>query len=411
MNENATLQAVGTEQDSIRFTAIDPVEGWHGIRFNIASDDSRLEYCHIENGNATGGYPYSWGGGIYCDQSSLTIENCTITNNSAHSGGGIMVITHTSTIPAPAISNCIISNNSVTNSGGGIHSSWANPTINNCIITGNTAAIGGGIHFTNGGNPSIFNCIISGNSASLGGGISLWYSSLVGSCINNCTIVNNAASEGGGIYSYANDPLIINFILWNNVPQEVVIAGGNLQINYSDIQGGWLGIGNINSDPLFEIGPLSEYHISLGSPCIDAGNPDPQYNDPEDPVNPGYALWPSLGTVRNDMGVYGGSGAGGWVGVASCDELYIPSALSLGQNYPNPFNPNTTLTFEIPKPGYVSLIIYNIQGMEVSRLADGWYSPGSYHTTFDGSGFSSGIYFALLTAGGFSQTKKMLLVK
>ncbi|MBL8008523.1 MAG: Omp28-related outer membrane protein [Ignavibacteria bacterium] len=87
------------------------------------------------------------------------------------------------------------------------------------------------------------------------------------------------------------------------------------------------------------------------------------------------------------------------------------SDYSLSQNYPNPFNPVTTFSFTLPKDGIVSLKIYDILGNEVETYIDGFVRKGSYSAEFDGSGFSSGIYFYKLTSGDFSQTKKMVLSK
>jgi len=89
----------------------------------------------------------------------------------------------------------------------------------------------------------------------------------------------------------------------------------------------------------------------------------------------------------------------------------------LHQNYPNPFNPTTTIKFDIPNLGttYKSLktklIIYNSLGQKLSILINEIKSPGTYEVQFDGSNFSSGIYFYKLTAGNFSQTNKMILMK
>ena len=79
--------------------------------------------------------------------------------------------------------------------------------------------------------------------------------------------------------------------------------------------------------------------------------------------------------------------------------------------YPNPFNPETKLTFALPNPGDVSLIIYDIQGREIVRLAYGWLSAGSYEYTWKAGNLPSGVYFAKLTAGNLHQTQKLLLLK
>jgi len=89
----------------------------------------------------------------------------------------------------------------------------------------------------------------------------------------------------------------------------------------------------------------------------------------------------------------------------------VADDFSLLTAYPNPFNLETNLTFDLPEARNVSLVIYDIQGREVIRLVDEWYSPGTYHIAFDGILLSSGIYFANFTAGNFQQTRKIILLK
>ncbi len=88
-----------------------------------------------------------------------------------------------------------------------------------------------------------------------------------------------------------------------------------------------------------------------------------------------------------------------------------PADYALNRAYPNPFNPSTYLTFDLPQAGEVTLAVYNIRGEEVARLVDGWYSAGSHGITFDAAALSSGVYFAKITAGSFTQTQKLLLTK
>jgi hypothetical protein len=89
----------------------------------------------------------------------------------------------------------------------------------------------------------------------------------------------------------------------------------------------------------------------------------------------------------------------------------VPSEYSLGQNYPNPFNPNTVIKFDIMKKSFVKIIVYDISGREVKRLAEQELNAGKYSVNFDGGNLSSGIYFYSLLAGDFTETKKMILVK
>jgi hypothetical protein len=92
----------------------------------------------------------------------------------------------------------------------------------------------------------------------------------------------------------------------------------------------------------------------------------------------------------------------------------------LYQNYPNPFNPVTKIKFDIPKNGFpiktfgndrVMLKVYDILGKEIQTLVNEQLQPGTYEVTFDGSNLPSGVYFYKLTAGDYTETKKMLMIK
>jgi hypothetical protein len=89
----------------------------------------------------------------------------------------------------------------------------------------------------------------------------------------------------------------------------------------------------------------------------------------------------------------------------------ILEGFNLSQNYPNPFNPVTNIKFCVPENGRVVLKVYDIIGNEVATLCDQNLKSGAYNAGFDGSGFASGIYFYRLTAGDYTDTKKMTLVK
>jgi len=89
----------------------------------------------------------------------------------------------------------------------------------------------------------------------------------------------------------------------------------------------------------------------------------------------------------------------------------VSDKYQLMQNYPNPFNPSTYIAFMVPKDVYISLKVYDILGNEISTLVDGNHKAGTYNIYFDGSNLASGVYLYKLTAGDFTETKKMLLIK
>jgi Secretion system C-terminal sorting domain len=84
---------------------------------------------------------------------------------------------------------------------------------------------------------------------------------------------------------------------------------------------------------------------------------------------------------------------------------------ALAQNYPNPFNPATTIRYSIPKSEHVTMKVYNELGKEVSTLVNETKEAGNYNVTFNGAGLASGIYYYRITAGDFTEVKKLMLLK
>lgn len=88
-----------------------------------------------------------------------------------------------------------------------------------------------------------------------------------------------------------------------------------------------------------------------------------------------------------------------------------PGQFALYQNYPNPFNPSTSIKFDIPSSGNVSLIVYDMQGREVTQLVNGYTAAGSYDVSWNASDISSGIYIYKLVMNSFTAVRKMTLIK
>ncbi|NMB82242.1 MAG: T9SS type A sorting domain-containing protein, partial [Ignavibacteria bacterium] len=103
------------------------------------------------------------------------------------------------------------------------------------------------------------------------------------------------------------------------------------------------------------------------------------------------------------------------------EQKNITTEYLLYQNYPNPFNPTTTIKYTVPNIGtrhasnlqLVTLKVYDMLGREVTTLVNEYKQPGTYNCEFriENGELSTGIYFYKLTAGNFSQTKKMILIK
>lgn len=89
-----------------------------------------------------------------------------------------------------------------------------------------------------------------------------------------------------------------------------------------------------------------------------------------------------------------------------------PTTFALKQSFPNPFNPTTTIQYSVGKTEEVNITVYDVLGRFVQTLAGGLHSPGLYTVSFSpGPGASSGTYFCRMTAGSFSQTRAMILVR
>jgi len=90
---------------------------------------------------------------------------------------------------------------------------------------------------------------------------------------------------------------------------------------------------------------------------------------------------------------------------------FLPVTPILTQNYPNPFNPSTTIEFSLPKPSRVKIVIYDLLGREIKTLLNEVRREGTHRIKFNSNGLASGLYFCRLIAGGYSQTKKLVIAK
>ena len=97
--------------------------------------------------------------------------------------------------------------------------------------------------------------------------------------------------------------------------------------------------------------------------------------------------------------------------VSAAEKVGLPEEYVLEQNYPNPFNPSTVVGYRIPIRSHVTLKVFDAVGREVAALVDEERAAGRYTVTWDASHMASGVYFCRLTLEGFTETKKMLLIR
>ncbi len=97
--------------------------------------------------------------------------------------------------------------------------------------------------------------------------------------------------------------------------------------------------------------------------------------------------------------------------ISGIENVEVPTEYELQQNFPNPFNPSTSIKWQIPEGGLVSIKIYDVLGKEVTTLVNEYRSAGFYESIFDGSNLASGLYIYRLITENFISTKKMLMVK
>ena len=118
----------------------------------------------------------------------------------------------------------------------------------------------------------------------------------------------------------------------------------------------------------------------------------------------------AIANIHSDEGVLYKQGIEEFIEIPFTDEKLV-TEYELTQNYPNPFNPQTTINYQLPRDGMVTLKIYDMLGEEVTTLVNEFKTTGRYNIIFDGSNLASGVYFYRLEAGNFSDSKKFILMK
>ena len=172
---------------------------------------------------------------------------------------------------------------------------------------------------------------------------------------------------------------------------------------------------------LSNAGELIRLYDSSGA-IVDSLTYDDQPPWPTEPDNQGPTLekrepllpgWdPASWYANTEPNYHGSPGQEGWLGILPepIPGRY-PEAFSLEPCYPNPFNPETQIIFNLPKAAEVVLSISDLQGRQVATLLEGWHTPGAYRLIYNASQLPSGTYVARFTAGDFSQSQRLVLIK
>jgi len=274
----------------------------------------------------------------YWEDSSPTVTNCTFTNNNDAGMGN-------SFGSSPVLIDCIFSHNlnSFVGMGGGMYCD-GNLVLTNCIFIGNSAETGGGV-LSSSSLLMLTNCIFCANSAeNRGGGLSIYDSN--STTLVNCTFAGNSAHNGNALACDSDQQMfpsniqVTNSILWDGGSEIWNNDGSTIILAYTNIEGGWSGLGNIDTDPCFvqpgywdangtpedandDFWVNGDYHLksegwrwvapegnwtwdNITSRCIDAGNPGSPLGDelPAIPRDPDNLYGRNL---RINMGAYGGT--------------------------------------------------------------------------------------------------------
>ncbi|MHC4500677.1 MAG: choice-of-anchor Q domain-containing protein, partial [Planctomycetota bacterium] len=319
------------------------------------------------------------GGGIYNDNSSTTVTNCTFIGNTAETGGGMSNHVNSNT----TVTDCTFSGNEA-NSGGGMYNINCNTAVTNCMFSRNSVEYYGGGMCNNSGSTAVTNCTFNGNEAKYqGGGVHNDNSNLT---VTNCILWDN--SDQGGIDESAQ--------IYINTNTPVV----NYSCNYSCIQdwtGNLGGIGNIGGNPLFVATDGSDDNLRLlaGSPCINAG--DPNYiAEPNETDLDGN---PRIVDGIIDMGAYEGPHQGF---LLSTESLTVPEGLTATFTVALAMEPNgmveVTVAVESGDPDIIVL-----SGGTLTFDSSNYSNPQTVRlAAVEDSDYFNGTALVWISAAGFS---------
>ena len=221
--------------------------------------------------------------------------------------------------------------------------------------------------------------------------------------INNTFQVNSPFKDTGLYFNSGSNIILMNNIVagdGSSVGIKVESISNPVNPTYNDVYnheepclGITLGATNYYFNPVFLYEPpFDMFKLDSSSPCIDAGNPDPQFNDPD-------------GT-KNDLGAHYYIPP-----LKTVDDPVTIEDYKLFNIHPNPTNSSSIMSFYLQKSSVVTVELYNTLGQSAGKLADGYFDFGYHELQIDMSGLTSGLYFIVLESSNGIESKKILLLK
>ncbi len=427
---NRLLVADGEPGDSIYFELNDGANAWHGIDITYNSSYGHyLNYCvitgsissgidasegaalHLFNSRISGNTSEEVGGGVRFRCLSGAIDSCLFVDNENYALSANYFLDST-----------MFSHLEIVRNDGGIHIDFegGNVHFSNCKIYENYRD-GDGAGVCTYTRTAFYNSLFYNNICSNRGGAI--YSFYVIE-LYNCTIVNNHADyRGSAIFGYAsNNPTIVNTIVALNSGNNAIdFLSRELGLNYdihnscfyspdssvihphpydslfavidrTNANGDSCDIfNNIYLDPGF-VNDTLDYHLSMFSPCIDAGSPD----SPLDPDN-----------TISDIGVYYYD----QTFVSEHRDYSCPTNFEVSPAYPNPFNATTSVLVETPFRSPLTIRVFDILGRLVYSRNNHTVSAGQHLYQISGAAWGAGTYFVQIEAGAEKEVQKIILLK
>ena len=324
----------------------------------------------ISNADISGNTGHIFGGGANCWDALATFDGCSFTGNQAGYDGGGLCAGYT---VLPDVIGCVFRDNEADGQGGAIAMVEGNVfgSIGSSVFVGNGAPVGAALCMSLGASPPITGCTFSGNVGTAGEAAAHFddSSSNVTNTILAFTDGASASSCGG-----AHQPTFRRCCVYGNA------GGDSLCGDHAS---------NLFLDPLFCDGPTTDVGLHDDSPCLPTGNP-----------------W------SERIGAEGAGGCGPSTGV---DGPPHGASLVLFAPMPNPSSGPTTLSWTLPSPSAVELVVYNVRGERVRTLLTGTSPAGPHSAAWDGSDdhgvrVSSGVYFVRLRAGSRSAVTTLVRI-